>query len=104
MKNKKTKNEILELRKQNCDLEIENKNLKFQKQFLIKQLNEAINENLKIEDEIAKLILYKINIKSSIKSFILTIKEYKKYYSYLKYDLMVADLEKIINFLECWVR
>ena len=105
MKNKKLLEENKNLRNENLKLLAENKKQNKLIFALVKQINEIQNENADLEIENNKLKLFKINIKSSLKQYALTIKEYINYYKIFREDEFVAkDFEKVLNFLESWIK
>ena len=100
---KKTKLKEIELRKQNCDLKIEN--LKLQKKYLwlTKQNSELQNEIMDKQIEINNLKLRKININSWLKQLYLTIKEDIKYFKFLENEDVVESFEFILKQIESWI-
>lgn len=101
-KTKKLIQEIKDLRNENFDLYFENKKLKEEKKILsnyIEELNKDFSEK---EIEINKLKLFKINIKSSIRQYLLVINSYIEFYKIYRADNIVQDLQKIYNYLESW--
>ena len=99
----KTKSKEIELRIQNCDLKIENNNLKKTCFWLIKQNCDLQNEIMDKEIEISNLKLKKINLNSWLKQIYLTIKEDIKYFSILENSDVIESLEFLLNQIESWI-